>query len=281
MQFEKTEGNLMSQTSTSREDRVDELGQALPYLRRYARALTGNQTTGDNFAAAALEAILADPTALDADLSPRIGLFKLFHGVWSSAGKPLSDADTELSSAAQRRMAHLTSLSREALLLHTIENFSPDEVSQILGSDPAEARGLIDIAIAEMQDAISGRVMIIEDESIIALDLAAIVEDLGHDVVGTARTRSAAVALAAREKPDLILADIHLADGSSGIDAVNQILAEIGERPVIFITAFPDRLLTGKKPEPAFLITKPYAEAEVRSAVSQAMFFASSAMIEL
>jgi CheY-like chemotaxis protein len=79
----------------------------------------------------------------------------------------------------------------------------------------------------------------------------------------------------------MILADIHLADGSSGLDAVTQILAQIGDRPVIFITAFPDRLLTGQKPEPAFLITKPYSEAEVRSAVSQAMFFASSAMIRL
>jgi CheY-like chemotaxis protein len=272
---------MMSQTAMTREERVDELGQALPYLRRYARALTGSQTTGDNFAAASLEAILADPTALDPGLAPKIALFKLFHGVWSSAGTPLSEADTEMSTAAQRRMAHLTSLSREALLLHTIENFSPEEVGQILAIDRIEAQGLVDIALREMRDAISGRVMIIEDESIIALDLAAIVEDLGHAVVGTARTRSAAVAMATQEKPDLILADIHLADGSSGIDAVNQILADIGDRPVIFITAFPDRLLTGTKPEPAFLITKPYSEAEVRSAVSQAMFFSSSAMIEL
>jgi CheY-like chemotaxis protein len=272
---------MMSQTLSSREDRVDELGQALPYLRRYARALTGSQTTGDNFAAASLEAILADPDVLDPGLPPKIALFKLFHGVWSSAGTPLSEPDSELSHAAQRRMAHLTALSREALLLHTIENFSRDEVGQILGIDRSEAEGLIEIALTEMKNAIAGRVMIIEDESIIALDLAAIVEDLGHTVVGTARTRTAAVALAAREEPDMILADIHLADGSSGLDAVTQILAQIGDRPVIFITAFPDRLLTGQKPEPAFLITKPYSEAEVRSAVSQAMFFASSAMIEL
>jgi hypothetical protein len=45
---------------------------------------------------------------------------------------------------------------------------------------------------------------------------------------------------------------------------------------VIFVTAFPERLLTGKRPEPAFLITKPYVEDQVRSAVSQAMFFAST-----
>jgi DNA-binding LytR/AlgR family response regulator len=74
----------------------------------------------------------------------------------------------------------------------------------------------------------------------------------------------------------MILADIQLADKSSGIDAVNEILAELGDRPVVFITAFPERLLTGERPEPAFLITKPYSEDQVRSAVAQAMFFTST-----
>ena len=76
--------------------------------------------------------------------------------------------------------------------------------------------------------------------------------------------------------PDLILADIQLADNSSGIDAVNDLLAALGDVPVVFITAFPDRLLTGERPEPAFLITKPFTQEQVRSAVSQAIFFSST-----
>ena len=75
---------------------------------------------------------------------------------------------------------------------------------------------------------------------------------------------------------DSAIADIQLADGSSGIDAVNELLGSLGELPVIFITAFPERLLTGDRPEPAFLISKPYSEEQVCSAVSQAMFFAST-----
>ncbi|EEX14304.1 two-component response regulator [Citreicella sp. SE45] len=118
--------------------------------------------------------------------------------------------------------------------------------------------------------------LIIEDEAIIAMDLESIVADLGHRVTGVARTRSAAVDLAGKETPDLVLADIQLADNSSGIDAVNDILKSLGNRPVIFITAFPERLLTGERPEPAFLISKPYSEDQVRSAVSQAMFFSST-----
>jgi CheY-like chemotaxis protein len=118
--------------------------------------------------------------------------------------------------------------------------------------------------------------MIIEDEAIIAMDLEGIVSSMGHRVTGVARTEDGAIALGARKLPDLILADIQLADGSSGIDAVNSLLAEHGERPGIFITAFPERLLTGERPEPAFLITKPYSEEQVRAAVSQAMFFATT-----
>jgi CheY-like chemotaxis protein len=118
--------------------------------------------------------------------------------------------------------------------------------------------------------------MIIEDEAIIAMDLTAIIETMGHDVTGVARTHREAVKLALEETPDLILADIQLADNSSGIEAVNEILGHFAHIPVIFVTAFPERLLTGERPEPAFLINKPYTEEQVRSAVSQAMFFAST-----
>ena len=174
------------------------------------------------------------------------------------------------------RLATLTPNTREALLLHAVEGFSADEIGRIMGTDANEAFELVSIAHREMENAVAGTVMIIEDEAIIAMDITAIVEEMGHRVTGVARTRTAAVALAFGERPDLILADIQLADNSSGIDAVNDILREFPELPVVFITAFPERLLTGKRPEPAFLITKPYSESQVRSAVSQAMFFAST-----
>ncbi|MCX8508941.1 MAG: response regulator, partial [Rhodobacteraceae bacterium] len=174
------------------------------------------------------------------------------------------------------RMAMLTPHSREALLLHAVENFEPVEIARILMITAGEAREYIQIARREMEHAIRGRVMIIEDEAIISMDLAAIVDSIGHRVTGIARTRSEAVELAARERPDLILADIRLADNSSGIDAVNDILAQFDALPVIFISAYPERLLTGQRPEPAFLITKPFTEDQVRSAISQAMFFSST-----
>ena len=265
----------------SQADRSVQVAEALPYLRRYARALTGSQQTGDNYAAATLEAILADRSALDSGDSVKVALFSTFHGIWISTGAPITEEDAGPRATAQRRLSTLTAGSREALLLHTVEEFTVSEVAQIMTVDPDEAARLIEIARSEMSDAMSGRVLIIEDEAIIAMDLETIVADLGHKVTGVARTRDAAVELAGTEVPDLVMADIHLADDSSGIDAVNDILRDHGVRPVIFITAYPERLLTGERPEPAFLISKPYSEEQVRSAISQAMFFSSTETLKV
>lgn len=177
---------------------------------------------------------------------------------------------------AQARLSELTSQSREALLLRTIEEFRNEEVAQIMGITSKEAETLVATAMREMEAGVRGRVMVIEDEPLIAMDIKAIVEDMGHEVTGIARTLREALKLGAEIKPDLILADIQLADNSSGIDAVNTLLARMGLLPVVFITAFPDLLLTGEKPEPAFLITKPFTREQVRSAVSQAIFFSST-----
>lgn len=263
-------------TSETQGDLAGKVAANLPYLRRYARALTGSQAAGDAYAAAALEAILADPALMEG-AAPRTALFRAFHAVWSSAGAPVTEAPDDLISArAQDRMAGLTPQSREALLLHSVEGLGFDEIGLILQTGGDEAARLVEIAMAEMETGLPGKVLVIEDEPIIAMDLTAIVEGMGHKVTGNARTRTEALRLAGEERPDLILADIQLADNSSGIDAVNDILAEASDLPVVFITAFPERLLTGERPEPAFLIPKPYAEDQVWSAVSQAMFFSST-----
>ncbi len=253
----------------------DALGQAIPYLRRFSRAMTGSQQSGDAFAAAALEAILADPSVLDGT-DTRTGLFRVLYGIWASAGAPVEDGESGARAKAQKRLASLTNNSREALLLHTVEGFSFAEVATIIGVSQSDAEELVSIARQEMADSTAGSVMIIEDEAIIAMDIESIVAEMGHRITGIARTRDEAVALGKSDPPDLILADIQLADNSSGIDAVNDLLTELGQRPVIFITAFPERLLTGDKPEPAFLISKPYSVDQVVSAVSQAMFFSST-----
>ncbi len=253
-----------------------EIGRNLPYLRRYGRALTGSQASGDRFAATTLEALLEDLSAMQVVPEPKVALFRAFHQVWSSAGSPLGEPDGPLSARAQGHMMKLTPNSREALLLNVIEGFTPEQIATIMQIDTDDVANFVNIAVKEMEASVAGAVLVIEDEAIIALDIVDIVRGIGHRVTGTARTHVEAVALALDDRPDLILADIQLADKSSGIEAVNEILAEFPDTPVIFITAFPERLLTGDRPEPAFLITKPFTEDQLRSAVGQAMFFAST-----
>ena len=125
---------------------------------------------------------------------------------------------------------------------------------------------------------VAADVLVIEDEPLIAMDIEDIVTGLGHRICGIARTRDQAVQIAMRNRPGLVLADIQLADGSSGIDAVNDMLRQF-EVPVIFITAYPERLLTGERPEPAFLITKPYDPNAVKATISQALFFRTAASL--
>jgi CheY-like chemotaxis protein len=174
--------------------------------------------------------------------------------------------------SANRNLAAISLQPRIAFLLSAVESFTPGEIAQTLDCSEAEALDLIDLAGREISDQIRTNVLIIEDEPLIALDIRTLIEALGHDVTTTARTHAEAVRSAVKRRPGLILADIQLADGSSGLDAVNEILG-LHEVPVIFITAFPERFLTGQAPEPAFLITKPFSADSVKAVVSQALFF--------
>jgi CheY-like chemotaxis protein len=166
----------------------------------------------------------------------------------------------------------LTPRTRQAFLLNAVEGFAVGEVALILGISEAQALDLIDEAAADIADQVATTVLIIEDEPVIALDIESMVEDLGHEVIGVARTHREALAQVQRARPGLVLADIQLADGSSSLDAVNAILMQF-EVPVIFVTAYPERLLTGNKPEPAFLITKPFRSDMLKATISQALFF--------
>jgi CheY-like chemotaxis protein len=255
-----------------------QLAPHLPFLRRYGRALTGTQAHGDRYVRATLEAIVAAPAEFPRDVDPRLGLYRMFQAIWASTNydeTPENAAPHEgftQESIARARLARMTPLSRQALLLTAMEGFTPEDCAYLIEVEPSEVETLVAEALAEIEKQTRARVLIIEDEPIIAMDIETIVRDLGHEVTGVAVTRDEAVALAMDDRPGLVLADIQLADDSSGIDAVKDILAEF-QVPVIFITAFPERLLTGERPEPTFLITKPFQRSTVKAAISQALFF--------
>jgi DNA-directed RNA polymerase specialized sigma24 family protein len=245
----------------------------IPYLRRFARALAGTQAAGDTYVAATLEVLIEDPALFDQSIDPRVALYRTFLGLWNSVGVNLkTDSPAGPTSALDRKLEQITPLPRQAFLLSAVEGFSSEEAALILNVDSAKIDELIEAAGREIAAQVATDVLIIEDEPMIAMDLESIVEGLGHRVTGIARTHAEAVKAVSKATPGLVLADIQLADGSSGLDAVNEMLGSF-EVPVIFITAYPDRLLTGERPEPAFLITKPYQPDTVKAIVSQALFF--------
>jgi DNA-directed RNA polymerase specialized sigma24 family protein/CheY-like chemotaxis protein len=253
---------------------ADQIAPQLPYLRRFARALTGSQERGDAYVVATLETLVADQRTFRRDLMPRAALYHTFVKVWGAL--PINQVpepvETGAGGVVERRIETLTPLPRQAFLLAALEEFPTNEIAEILSTTEEEVRRLVDVAGAEIAEQITAEVLIIEDEPLIALDIEGIVGDLGHNVVGIATTRKEAGDLARKAKPGLVLADIQLADGSSGIDAVNDIL-EGADMPVIFITAYPERLLTGERAEPTFLITKPFKPEMVKAVISQALFF--------
>jgi CheY-like chemotaxis protein len=253
---------------------LERLAPHLPYVRRYARALTGDQATGDRYVRVALEALAAGDRVLEAHLTPRVALYHVFHTIWCVTGAQLEpDAQDSLETTdAGGRLMRIAPRSRQAFLLTALEGFTPTEAAQILSARIDEVEQLIAEAQADIESELATDVLIIEDEPVIAADIEALVRELGHRVLDIAATRTEAAEAVARHRPGLILADIQLADGSSGVDAVKDILSRL-DVPVIFITAFPERLLTGERPEPTFLITKPFQPETVKAAIGQALFF--------
>ena len=247
-----------------------QIARQAPYMRRFARALTGAQTEGDVLVQAAMEHLLADVDQLQGDVPLRLALFRALHRAWRDGPRPVAPSADGV--AVDQRLQTLSGEHRAALLLCAMEGFTPEEAAVIMELPRDVLAGRLEEAQRELEHQLATDVLIIEDEPIIALDLTRVVRELGHTVTGVAATRDEAVRMAEEKRPGLVLADVRLADGSNGMDAARDIRRDV-DVPVIFITAFPEHLLTGDRPEPAFLVTKPFREDTVRALVGQALFF--------
>jgi beta-glucosidase len=118
---------------------VEQLGPHLPYLRRYARALTGSQKSGDAYVKAALQALAAGEAELE-QLPPRVALYKLFQVIWGQTGAKLESAPEQGDRIAQRVM-RIPPRHRQAFLLTALESFTIDEAAQILDDNADGVRG--------------------------------------------------------------------------------------------------------------------------------------------
>jgi CheY-like chemotaxis protein/DNA-directed RNA polymerase specialized sigma24 family protein len=261
----------VTQGSTVNRELSQAITRTLPYLRRYARAVTGSQEHGDAWVRLCVEVAVRQPDLIAATQDTKASVFRLFHRLRQPFGGLEEQArDTTVSGRLKGSLTDMAPLQRQVLLLTALENFTVEDAAQILeiGVDVAETALLQ--ARRELQRVASVRVLVIEDEAVIAMDVAEIVRNAGHQVVGVAATEKAAIELAKQHSPHLVLADIQLKGSDSGISAVRQILGAMSV-PVIFVTGFPERLLTGTQLEPAFVISKPFDPDLLRAAIAQAL----------
>ena len=261
----------MSDGPTKTKTMSEAITRTLPFLRRYARAVTGSQQEGDEWVRLCAEVVMQQPALVSKMEDTKLGVFALFHRLQQPFGA--LDAPGERGSVSGRLKESLTEmapLQRRMLLLTVLEGFTVADAAHIVDVDIDTAERSLQEARRELQRVASVRILVIEDEAVIALDVADIVRNAGHEVVGIAATEKAAVELARQHSPHLVLADIQLRGADSGISAVKQIMQAMTV-PVIFVTGYPERLLTGKQVEPAFVISKPFDPDLLRAAIAQAL----------
>ncbi|HHZ65807.1 MAG TPA: response regulator transcription factor [Flavobacteriales bacterium] len=117
------------------------------------------------------------------------------------------------------------------------------------------------------------KILIVEDESIVAKDIQVTLEKLGYDVVGTIAEGEKVLDIVKDKTPDLILMDIMLKGKMTGIDVSIQIHKEISV-PIIYMTAYADKdtLSKAKMTQPHGYIIKPYKEVDLRTTVEIALY---------
>lgn len=235
----------------------------------------GSQDSGDLYVRICLEALLAEPNLLPAGANVKRGLFRIFHAISNKNVENGGDNNDLVDLSVEARLRALPTSERQILLLTSLEGFSVADAAEILDVPLAEAEALLVDAWATVNQQIATSILVIEDEPVIALDIASLVTELGHEVVGVAASQTEAVAIFKKMQPGLILADIDLGAGGSGITAVTEIL-RMSSVPVIFVTAYPERLLTGERPEPTYLVTKPFEPDTLKVTISQALSFTSA-----
>jgi CheY-like chemotaxis protein len=240
-------------TSLRREDLI----RALPYARRYARALTGSQPRGDSLVAESLQEMLSEAeTEGDAQ-----------HALYRTVTRRFD----KLSGASSPFViGRLSQKQRQLLLLTSLEELPIEAAAPIVAIPVKDAEAQLSEAREHLRTGAATDVLIIEDEPVIAMDIEELVQSCGHNVVGVAATEAEAVEMAERTRPGLILADINLGVGGDGTMAVSRIMRH-HYAPVIFVTAYPERLLTGEALEPAFVITKPFEPMTLAIATYQAV----------
>jgi CheY-like chemotaxis protein len=128
-------------------------------------------------------------------------------------------------------------------VLRAVEGLNLGTISQMLDADIETLDKRFNEIKSRFAHLSNKLALVIEDEPLISMQLESLLYDQGHDICATVSKKFEAISFASEFRPSLILADVQLADGSSGIDAVEEILRIINPAVVVFISAYPEKLL--------------------------------------
>lgn len=252
---------------------AEQLLAHLPYLRRYARALTGDGEAGDALVGRAVEAALAAPEDAGLGGNSRLPLYALLNRLFDESGRTFQIE--EVGHPIKAALSLLPETQRRLYLLVNLEALPVAEAGSVLELSREEARTRMTEAQEAVREALIASIMIVEDDAIIAYDLAETVRGMGHKVCGTAATMDAALSTAKACRPTLALMDLRLAHGDSGITTA-QMLRRTSELPIIFVTAFADELQRRGLEHLGPIIRKPFTREEIERAITQAVFAPSA-----
>ena len=250
-------------------ERTRELMAQLPYLRRYARALTGSPARGDALVTRALEQFLderADAPAGGAAL--RLALYARLNVLADEADGGGVRGSTHPVEIA---LNTLDEADRRLYLLVNLEDITLADAADALGMAPERAVERLSHSREVVRNHLTAVILIVEDDAIIAFDLAETVRGMGHIVCGNATTMDEALALAAEHTPTLALMDIRLAEGDNGIEVARELRRQ-RFLPVIFVTAFPDELAKRGLEHLGPVIPKPFTRDQIEQAITRAVF---------
>ena len=238
-------------------------------LRRFVGIFTGNHRFANLCVVRLIDEVAAEPGVVSLASTPRIGLFRLLLCILNEFSEAAAFVDNG------RDILCPDYLVRQAYLLSAIEGFSPKDIAEILDLT-VECVDQMSAQFAQTElTAPQAQILVIEDEPLIAWQIERLVDQLGHRILGVATTRKQAAKFLRNVEPDILLADVQLADGSTGIDTVADILAHINV-PAIFVTADPDRLNSGQLVEPLFVVAKPFIPVTLKAVISHALFLSNA-----
>lgn len=234
----------------------------LALLRRYFRAVVGDQQAGDKLVSSLAPRLLLTEKSTVALLTAATRL-------WRQLVK--DDAAPAFSSRTiAEALSPALSLERQAGVMVDVFGLTLQQAAGALNRSAGEVTRLLAEGRRVTGRPIGGRVLVVDDDPLIARHLAGIVAARGAAEVQVAASYDEAVGLASVRRFDLALCDYDLGRGRNGLDVVRVLSAE-HDTTCVFVTAYPDEVLSGSDHEPAFVIIKPFRDEVVAAALSYAV----------